>query len=291
MINKFKNNLINLKKSLENLESLDHSDDSYSLLVNDLLIKIYSSFEQYNKSLLRELKQEIESNHRFLPISKEHKEINDRFVAPTKSDLLIEKFTILKEDYFFDEYKRLIDSIVIERNRYAHQGNHELSVEVLLGGLVGIQYTVRRMYDIYKVWGDVDTSTIYNLIEKEKTFIKQATNLKNILNEQSKSYEVVSSSTKRIFDEFLAVRNDFLTLLDVFESYNCYSVKKTSIEGLDVDITKYSASDYNGIFSSYYSKIMKNYLGMETLSKNISVEIMLETLDFYEHSIFKIQDI
>lgn len=30
---------------------------------------------------------------------------------------------------------------------------------------------------------------------------------------------------------------------------------------------------------------------METLSKNISVEIMLETLDFYEHSIFKIQDI
>lgn len=291
MINKFKNNLINLKKSLENLEPLDHSDDSYSLLVNDLLIKIYSSFEQYNKSLLRELKQEIESNHRFLPISKEHKEINDRFVAPTKSDLLIEKFTILKEDYFFDEYKRLIDSIVIERNRYAHQGNHELSVEVLLGGLVGIQYTVRRMYDIYKVWGDVDTSTIYNLIEKEKTFIKQATNLKNILNEQSKSYEVVSSSTKRIFDEFLAVRNDFLPLLDVFESYNCYSVKKTSIEGLDVDITKYSASDYNGIFSSYYSKIMKNYLGMETLSKNISVEIMLETLDFYEHSIFKIQDI
>ena len=40
MINKFKNNLINLKKSLENLEPLDHSDDSYSLLVNDLLIKI-----------------------------------------------------------------------------------------------------------------------------------------------------------------------------------------------------------------------------------------------------------
>ena len=283
----FKNNLINLKKSLESIEPLDHSDDSYSLLLNDLLIKIYSSFEQYNKSLLRELKQEIESNHRFLPISKVHKEINDRFVAPTKSDLLIEKFTILKDDYFFEEYKKLIDSIVNERNRYAHQSTHAITLEILLGGLIGIQYTVRRMYDIYIVWKNVDKSTIFKLIEKEKTFLNKATNLKNILNEQSKSCAVVSSSAIRIFDDFLAVRSDFLTLLDVFESNNCYSIKKTSIEGLDVDITKYSASVYNGIFGSYYSNIMKNYLGMETLSKNISVEIMVETLDFYVNSLFE----
>mgnify|MGYP000147611716 FL=1 len=291
MINKFKNDLINFKKSLKSIEPLNHSDDSYSLLLNDLLIKIYSSFEQYNKSLLRELKQEIESNHRFLPISKVHKEINDRFVAPTKSENLIEKFTILKDDYFFEEYKNLIDSVVNERNRYAHQGNHGLSIEILLGGLVGIQYTVRRMYDIYIVWREVDTSTIDNLIEKEKTFINKATNLKNILTQQSGSKEVVSISTVELFNKFLATRSDFLTLLDEVDSNNCYSIRKTSIEGLDEEVTKYSASDYSKIFNSYYSTIVKSYLGLDTLSKNISVRTMKETLDFYEHSIFNFQDI
>lgn len=291
MINKFKNDLINFKKSLKSIEPLNHSDDLYSFLINDLLVKIYSSFEQYNKSLLRELKQEIESNHRFLPISKVHKEINDRFVAPTKSENLIEKFTILKDDYFFEEYKNLIDSVVNERNRYAHQGNHGLSIEILLGGLVGIQYTVRRMYDIYIVWREVDTSTIDNLIEKEKTFINKATNLKNILTKQSGSKEVVSCSTVELFNEFLATRSDFLTLLDEVDSNNCYSIRKTSIEGLDEEVTKYSASDYSKIFNSYYSTIVKSYLGLDTLSKNIPVITMKETLDFYEHSIFKFQDI
>ncbi|MCE2068050.1 hypothetical protein ACXONV_00270 [Streptococcus thermophilus] len=291
MINKFKNDLINFKKSLKSIEPLNHSDDLYSLLLNDLLIKIYSSFEQYNKSLLRELKQEIESDHRFLPISKVHKEINDRFVAPTKSENLIEKFTILKDDYFFEEYKNLIDSVVNERNRYAHQGNHGLSIEILFGGLVGIQYTVRRMYDIYIVWREVDTSTIDNLIEKEKTFINKATNLKNILTQQSGSKEVVSIHTVELFNKFLATRSDFLTLLDEVDSSNCYSIRKTSIEGLDEEVTKYSASDYSKIFNSYYSTIVKSYLGLDTLSKNISVRTMKETLDFYEHSIFKFQDI
>ena len=290
MINKFKNDLINFKKSLKSIEPLNHSDDSYSLLLNDLLIKIYSSFEQYNKSLLRELKQEIESNHRFLPISKVHKEINDRFVAPTKSENLIEKFTILKDDYFFEEYKNLIDSVVNERNRYAHQGNHGLSIEILLGGLVGIQYTVRRMYDIYIVWREVDTSTIDNLIEKEKTFINKATNLKNILTQQSGSKAVVSNSTVELFNKFVAVISDFLTLLDEVDSNNCYSIRKTSIEGLDEEVTKYSASDYSKIFNSYYSTIIKSYIGLDTLSKNITVRTMQETLEFYECSIFKFQD-
>lgn len=286
MINKFKNDLINFKKSLKSIEPLNHSDDSYSLLLNDLLIKIYSSFEQYNKSLLRELKQEIESNHRFLPISKVHKEINDRFVAPTKSENLIEKFTILKDDYFFEEYKNLIDSVVNERNRYAHQGNHGLSIEILLGGLVGIQYTVRRMYDIYIVWREVDTSTIDNLIEKEKTFINKATNLKNIFTQQSGSKEVVSISTVELFNKFLTARSDFLTLLDEVDFNNCYSIQKTSIEGLDEEVTKYSASDYSKIFNSYYSTIVKSYLGLDTLSKNITVRTMQETLDFYVNSLF-----
>ena len=280
MINKFKNDLINFKKSLKSIEPLNHSDDLYSLLLNDLLIKIYSSFEQYNKSLLRELKQEIESNHRFLPISKVHKEINDRFVAPTKSENLIEKFTILKDDYFFEEYKNLIDSVVTERNRYAHQGNHGLSIEILLGGLVGIQYTVRRMYDIYIVWREVDTSTIDNLIEKEKTFINKATKLKNMFTQQSGSKEVFSTSTVELFNKFLAARSDFLTLLDELDSNNCYSIRKTSIEGLDDEVTKYSASDYSKIFNSYYSTIVKSYLGLDTLSKNITVRTMQETLDF-----------
>ncbi|KXT92309.1 hypothetical protein SMIDD26_01274 [Streptococcus mitis] len=52
-------------------------------------------------------------------------------MAPTKSDILIEKFTLLKDDYFFEEYKNLIDSVVNERNRYAHQGEHGLSMETL----------------------------------------------------------------------------------------------------------------------------------------------------------------
>lgn len=284
MINKFKNNLINFKKSLKSIEPLNHSDDLYSLLLNDLLIKIYSSFEQYNKSLLRELKQEIESNHRFLPISKVH---NDRFVAPTKSENLIEKFTILKDDYFFEEYKNLIDSVVNERNRYAHQGNHGLSIEILLGGLVGIQYTVRRMYDIYIVWREVDTSTIDNLIEKEKTFINKATKLKNMFTQQSGSKEVFSTSTVELFNKFLAARSDFLTLLDELDSNNCYSIRKTSIEGLDDEVTKYSASDYSKIFNSYYSTIVKSYLGLDTLSKNITVRTMQETLDFYVNSLFE----
>jgi len=287
MINKFKNDLINFKKSLKSIEPLNHSDDLYSLLLNDLLIKIYSSFEQYNKSLLRELKQEIESNHRFLPISKVHKEINDRFVAPTKSENLIEKFTILKDDYFFEEYKNLIDSVVNERNRYAHQGNHGLSIEILLGGLVGIQYTVRRMYDIYIVWREVDTSTIDNLIEKEKTFINKATKLKNMFTQQSGSKEVFSTSTVELFNKFLAARSDFLTLLDELDSNNCYSIRKTSIEGLDDEVTKYSASDYSKIFNSYYSTIVKSYLGLDTLSKNITVRTMQETLDFYVNSLFE----
>ncbi|WP_246746966.1 hypothetical protein [Streptococcus mitis] len=135
MINKYRNDLKNLKKLLDSIVTLipgdDPDDDSYVLSLNNLLIKIYSSFEQYNKTLLRELKQEIENNHRFLPISKVHKEINERFVAPTKSDILIEKFTLLKDDYFFEEYKNLIDSVVNERNRYAHQGEHGLSMETL----------------------------------------------------------------------------------------------------------------------------------------------------------------
>ena len=287
MINKFKNDLINFKKSLKSIEPLNHSDDLYSLLLNDLLIKIYSSFEQYNKSLLRELKQEIESNHRFLPISKVHKEINDRFVDHTKSENLIEKFTILKDDYLFEEYKNLIDSVVNERNRYAHQGNHGLSIEILLGGLVGIQYTVRRMYDIYIVWREVDTSTIDNLIEKEKTFINKATKLKNMFTQQSGSKEVFSTSTVELFNKFLAARSDFLTLLDELDSNNCYSIRKTSIEGLDDEVTKYSASDYSKIFNSYYSTIVKSYLGLDTLSKNITVRTMQETLDFYVNSLFE----
>lgn len=286
MINKYVNDLKNLKKSLDSIATLIPSDDSYKLLLNDLLIKIYSSYEQYNKALIRELKQEIENNHRFLPISKVHKEINDRFVAPTKSDILIEKFTVLKDDHFFEEYKKLIDSVVNERNRYAHQGEHGLTMEILLGGLVGIQYTVRRMYDIYIVWKNVDKLTIHNLMEKEKTFLNKATNLKNILTQQSGRNTGVSASTIDLFGEFLDVRSDFLAMLDAIEFNNCYSIKKTSIEGLDVEISNYSASDYSRIFNSYYSKILKSYLGIGTTSKNILVGTMAETIDFYVDSLF-----
>ena len=143
------------------------------------------------------------------------------------------------------------------------------------------------MYDIYIVWREVDTSTIDNLIEKEKTFINKATKLKNMFTQQSGSKEVFSTSTVELFNKFLAARSDFLTLLDELDSNNCYSIRKTSIEGLDDEVTKYSASDYSKIFNSYYSTIVKSYLGLDTLSKNITVRTMQETLDFYVNSLFE----
>ncbi|HFI0678781.1 TPA: hypothetical protein ACGO4Y_001598 [Streptococcus suis] len=189
MLNDFCENLLNCYKLLEKIDNMEVGSDEYKYAINTLLILTYSSFEQFNKNLLIEIKKKIGRNHRFVPIIINNNADEKNFVAPTRSDVLLHYFPLLQGSYFYCEYKQSIDTLIYARNNFAHQGDHTATLDDIKKSILNIQYIVRFLYKFYLEEEDNNEIEFKYYLASETNLIKELDNsirtMKNIINIQN----------------------------------------------------------------------------------------------------------
>lgn len=188
MINDFKRKLFEISNILSIIEHKSPAtDDTYEYILNSLLIKVYTSFEQYNKSLLLNIKSAVESNHKFIPIVASHKPISDKYVAPTKSEDLVQLFPLLGKSYFYENIKQDMDSIIANRHSFAHSGMHQEKIETINRSIFGFQYVARFLYLYYVSNLDIDSKKIETFLSKEYEITTSLGHLKRDIQNFQKS--------------------------------------------------------------------------------------------------------
>lgn len=185
MLDDFCENLLNCYKLLEKIDNMEVGSDEYKYAINTLLILTYSSFEQFNKNLLIEIKKKIGRNHRFIPIIINNIVNEENFVAPTRSDVLLHDFPLLQGSYFYCEYKQSIDTLIYARNNFAHQGDHTATLDDIKKSIFNIQYIVRFLYKFYLEEEDNNEIEFKDYLASETNLIKELDNsiktMKNII--------------------------------------------------------------------------------------------------------------
>ncbi|MGM5692853.1 HEPN domain-containing protein [Streptococcus suis] len=175
MLNTYKDDLekqINLLKYIESLTPADNSDE-YKYALNTLLIQVYASLEQFVKQILKTIKKSLEENHRFLPVTIHNTSDSERFVVPTKSERLCNDFRLLVKSFLYTEYKEIIDTLIDERNSFAHQGKTLITVENIRKSMIGIQYLVRFLYFYYIHDRELTVEQAEGVLIKEWELLKQ----------------------------------------------------------------------------------------------------------------------
>lgn len=195
MVDEFKKRLFEISNILSILEDKTPTDDVYEYILNGLLIKVYSSFEQFNKSILRSIKDEIEVNHKFVPITAKHLQITEKYVAPTKSEDIMLLFPLLKKSYFYKELKHDMDSVINSRHTYAHNGIHQEKIENINRSLFGFQYIIRFLSLYYNSTLDINSTKIEQFLDKENELLTSLIYLQKELTTFTKSRRSSLSET------------------------------------------------------------------------------------------------
>jgi hypothetical protein len=282
----FKRNVTDYIGIIDNFLScnLTPTDPSYEVWKNHLLIKTYTLYEQYYKRLLKSLKDKIETQHQFLPIVTNHKPIDNKFVAPTKSEVILQHFPLLQKSYYYEEYKIQIDSIIVERNNYAHEGNNQLTIEVICSSSLWIQYTIRFIqsyYDVNNLQEKGQELTEFLSIEKE--FLEKLEScLKNLL-ELSKSN--LASVPQDIKDMLISLKNSYISYQHMGEQLDISSIdlevslivdQELFLDGFEnqspIEILQY--------LQNYKKLIIKKLFGIDSLGNNIPLDKISEALNY-----------
>lgn len=172
----YKNNDVEIKYLLKLLVGLSPLDDMYQYLMNELLIYVYTSYENFLKKLLIHLFTDAKKHYKYYPFLVEHtlwrvtKEKS--FIVPKgKIDDLQINFPLIKESYFIEELSA-IDTLIVERNSFAHTGQHNANLEQILNAYVTSQYIMKYLEFCYVKSVDID---ITNLL-KTQNFLKEFKN-------------------------------------------------------------------------------------------------------------------
>lgn len=142
----FKDNKVSIDQLKLLLEKSDPSENVYEYLRDELLIKVYTAYENFLKQLLISLFKDAKINYRYSPFLVDHKlwsvveNVGKSFIVPNgKMEAINKNFPLLKECYFQEDLI-LIDNLVQERNKYAHTGSHGLTVEAIIQAYDKVNY-------------------------------------------------------------------------------------------------------------------------------------------------------
>ncbi|HAM1321510.1 TPA: hypothetical protein H9326_002912 [Listeria monocytogenes] len=151
----YKDNTSQIKQLLSLLKPLTPTDDTFEFLANELLIQVYSAYENFLRELLIKLFSDAKTNYKYSPFLIEHKlwgvieNQEKKYIVPKgKIEDLQKNFPLLKESYFIENLS-VIDTIVLERNAFAHTGTHKATLEQILSGYVAMQYIVKYLNFCY----------------------------------------------------------------------------------------------------------------------------------------------
>ena len=276
MVESFKNSMVDLIRIIDNFSSsnLTPVESAYEVWLNHFLIKTYTSYERYNKTLLSSLKQRVEAEHQFLPIVVNHKPINEKFVAPTKSEEILRLFPLLKYSYYYQENKGKIDAIISGRNKYAHEGAHQLTLEVICNSLLWIQYTVRFINTYYSNLGLKSKGELLEeFLQLENSFLKDCESCLKVITDfsNSTSQEIPIDiqgrliSLKELYNEYISKR----------ESLGLNSIDfEISIEIeqniFNDDFEKQSSSEVLGSLKAYKEKLFLKLFGTSRIDDTVN---------------------
>lgn len=281
----FKRNVIDFKEIIDNFLrcELTPTDPSYEVWKNHLLIKTYTLYEQYYKRLLKSLKDKIETQHQFFPIVTNHKPIDDKFVAPTKSDVILQHFPLLQKSYYYEEYKIQIDSIIAERNNYAHEGNNQLTIEVICSSILWVQYTIRFIQSYYDVNNLQEKGQELNeFLSIEKEFLREFESCLKIFKQLSRSD--LASVPQDVKDILVLLKNKY-------RSYQ-YIGEQLDITSIDLEVSvivnqelfpdgfeNQSPTYILEYLQNYKNLILKKLFGINSFGNNIPLNKISEALN------------
>lgn len=147
----YKDNKSEIKNLIILLDKLSPADDTFQYLMNELLIQVYASYENFLKTLLVELFSDAKKNYKYSPFLIEHnlwsvvEEDSKRYIVPKgKIEDLLVNFPLLKSCYFANDLSS-IDTLVNERNSFAHTGTHKATLEQILTAFITTQYVIKYL--------------------------------------------------------------------------------------------------------------------------------------------------
>ncbi|WCG21844.1 hypothetical protein PML95_05390 [Vagococcus lutrae] len=203
-MNRYKNNLYLIKQQTQLLLNREDKDDLYNSLLNELLIKTYSSYEVYLKNLLMTIYQEAKSSFKYISILSDHKmndEVNKFFTPGVRLPEITKYFPLLKKTYYYEELKT-VDTIVNERNSYAHTGSHMADQNKIFRGIIEIQFIIRFLEFYYSKKNSSDIQIISTYLENEKKFLNSLYHANVIINQfYDGGIDEIPEKSKRIFFE------------------------------------------------------------------------------------------
>lgn len=225
----YKDNELEIKFLLKLLKNLSPTDDTYQYLMNELLIYVYTSYENFLKKILVFLFADAKQNFKYNPFLIEHSlwgivnNEDKKFMVPKgKIEDLKVNFPLIKESYFIDELSA-IDTLILARNSFAHTGQNNATLEQILNAYLTSKYIIKYLDFCYVTSTDIERSKL----KSTQLF------LKNLVNHTEGCIKSIKednfSPTMKAFDchyiEYISFKNsgifDFnLDLSDLFLEEN-----------------------------------------------------------------------
>lgn len=212
----FKDNKVSIDRIMLLLKQLNPSDDVYEYLRDELLIQVYTSYENFFKKMLVNLFTDAKKNYRYSPFLVDHKlwsivESNSGYIVPNgKWETMAKNFPLIKHCYF-RESKVFIDDLVQERNNFAHTGSHKLTVENILTAYEKVNYLCEYIDFCYTELNSESFSDfikVQNFLYKIKTVFSSVT--KNLPSNGLISEDMTAFD--RILEEFNKLDSDQIFL-------------------------------------------------------------------------------
>ena len=226
-MNSYQTSLISIKRSATILLELSERDEIYQSLVNDLLVKVYSSYETFLKRILMEIYSDAKGKFNYIPILSDHKmndQVNKYFTPSSRTADIVKYFPLMKKSYYYENLKT-VDTIVDERNSYAHTGSHKADDKKIFRGLVEIQFVVRFLYYYYNSKNLTEITTINNYLDKECFFLKSLYDAEKIVNQYDGNVEKITPTARPQFDTLSRAYKEFITQesVDLSQDKRCIS--------------------------------------------------------------------
>lgn len=286
------------------LDKMEPDKDYYELLLNDLLIKGYTSYENFMRELFGYLFKLINQDEKYHPIFLNNKfnlDTHNFFVPPVKyTDIkkhfpLIEKW--LDDIEKFKEIGKLIDTLVDGRNSYAHQGKNKITFEQILSSYLAVQALVRFL-NFYYIYSKEDYKENKDYIVSEGKVFKKIKGLKiafdglkkghknfeNIEIEHGNNIKNQVETFKKTINEFDEERNIKVIINSYFDNFQ-KGAKNFLLESEEVTIEN----------SSLFFEVLENaykyyFFGIEIPQKNIkkstadinSIKITISIMEKYK---------
>lgn len=233
----------------------DYGSKESEILINHLLIYIYTTYEQEVKKIIQKTYHYMSNYNYFSPVLSSVSVHQNNWIPKLKRANLESYFPILKEWDFWKESNYIYtESLVSERHKYAHTGSHSITYDQILRSFIEITYVLNFL------------SHIYDLEHAQKDIVFE------YIQNHSEDKNIIEQTLKKSMEGLIENERDFIP--DKLKSYCLDTI--SSIEN-------------NYILSKSLSEEFKEFLGIDNLNKitlsEKSKENPKELLEFFNNYI------